>query len=531
MLQLRALALAGGVESEVVNVKVDAFTGREAEAASVMVDAPGGLPRNKMTNDRRRTHLGKGAGPARRGQRNGRGALTRLWPRCILVPCLAVACGSADTGTIALLIGGESDALTQSPAPTTFLVELIDSSGTASTVATVAAGAGTVDLADESEDNSGTFRVTGLDATNTARVQGYSLPVDLSTLPGATLDIFVQRIGQLARMPNPLSDARPSPVLATSVGRYLFIAGGGDPTLAASSQLYDFETYAPVASPPKLPIAPTTVAFNGTIAYLINDQGGALIDLADSTTATLSLPADAGAFTFADVSGGATIALDDGESFIVGCTRVTGAATSSVLYVDVNGLLNLVTLSAPRLGCGATYVTSVGLIVTGGSASAPGVEVVQETVTDAGATLVALTGTTLAYPPDPSTGVGVAGLDGTHVLLVGGSTPAGDDPGARYIDVTCADSSCDATAWSTVTFPAVLTTAQAFGLDSLSAFIVGNDSTGSTHAFTVTVGGVTAVPLKVPRNNARVVPIPTYSYAIVGGAAEIESFIRPSSSN
>ena len=431
----------------------------------------------------------------------------------LAVFALPLACNSTDVGTIAIITGGEADALTQSPAPTTFLVEMNNGNGTYTQVASVSASASTVGLADESEDLSEIFRVTGFDAQNVARVQGYSLPVDLAALANATLDVFVQRKGQLARMPSPLSDARPAPVVVTSVDRYIFVAGGSDPSLASSSQIYDLAAYAPVGSPPTLPTAPTAVAFSDTLALLFDDQGCTSFDLTDSTTAAVTPPSGG---TFAEISGGATIALADGSSYVVGCTRLTEAPTPRILYIDPNGNLNFTSLSAPRLGCAATYISGTGLVVSGGSATVPGVEIVASNTA---------TGVTLPYPPDASTGSGATVLTGTTILLAGGSNPDGTDAGMRTITSAC--SVCTPTPWTSAGFPVVLTTAQAFGLPDLqTAFVVGSESGGTTHAFTVNQAtGLTVVDFKVPRSNARAVMLPTNNIAIVGGAPEIESFL------
>src|ERR1039458_8405277 len=140
-------------------------------------------------------------------------------------------------------------------------------------------------------------------------------------------------------------------------------------------------------------------------------------------------------------------------------------ATTAVLKIDTTdtsnssypyGNLSWLNLSTPRLGASATWVDGPGLVVAGGSATAPGVETLANGST---------TAATLPYPPDPSTGSGMANLDNSeHVVVAGGVMPDGTDAGVRYIDVRCG--TCQALPWgsglvTTAGAPVAITAASA----------------------------------------------------------------------
>jgi len=187
-----------------------------------------------------------------------------------------------------------------------------------------------------------------------------------------------------------------------------------------------------------------------------------------------------------------------------------------VLAIDAAGThTSWLTLSAPRLGAAAAWVEGRGLVVVGGSASAAGVEVVA-----AGAT----NGAALAYPPDPSVGAGATRLDGQHILVAGGLR-AGQDAGARSIDLGCA-TQCALSA--SVALPAPLKSAQVFSKASDSALVVGNDISGATHVYDMKVplSSATEVPTKSAHRGARAIVSPVGSVVLFGGANVVESF-RP----
>jgi hypothetical protein len=450
----------------------------------------------------------------------------------LLVPLLA-ACSSSPSGSLKLVTGGETDTFTRSPAPTSIRVQAVDSAGNATTLATASLPASTIDLGNLDENTVSTLVVQGLDASGKTIVYGQTIPIQYGTLESATLDVFVQRTGELARLPSNMNDSRPAPVLSPVQGQYLFVGGGSDSSVATTTALFDFEALAPLSNPPAMPFAPTTVAFAGPYALLIDSadkNNAAYYDFTSNTPVTPSTGwPPAGGPTFADVAGGQVVIGDSGVEYIVGATRTTGTPTSAMLVVNtadgsngsyITGNLSWAALSAPRLGASASWVSGRGLVVTGGSATAKGVEVLTPPATKAAL---------LPFPSDASVGASSSYLPSQNVLLVaGGLGPGGTDAGVRTVDPACA-SNCAPVTWSSL--PRAVGNSQTFSFvasassnDPASGIVFGTDAMGTTHAFLLTPTAATELPTKVPHKNARASISPLGSILVVGGASEIESF-------
>lgn len=427
-------------------------------------------------------------------------------------------CSHSENGTLSLNFGEETDTLTRAPAIVKLRVDSVDSSGTAKTLAAASLPASAIDLGWMNVDTTGTLRVVGFDSGGNALVGGQSLPIQFGIADGHTLPIFVQRVGELALLPHAPAETRLGPTLATAIGgRYVFIGGGADSTASLSPQLYDLFELAPVPSPPKLPRAPKSIAVVGAVAWLIDEVGATQYDLSSGVSAAVVGPLGG---SYAEVAGGATLVTKGGSQYVVGATRTTGAPTNKILALDASGNPSWLTLRTPRLGAAAAWSDTTGLVVTGGSATEAGVEIVE--VVRAAAT----TGSPLAYPPDPSVGGGAAALDGDRfVLLAGGIMPDGSDAGVRVVDLACA-SQCAATSWTAL--PTAVTSAQAFSIDEASAVVVGSEpSSATTHVFRVTAGNAAEITTRVPHLGARAIasPIgPRGSLLLAGGAPKLESF-------
>jgi hypothetical protein len=453
--------------------------------------------------------------------------VTRTSSALLLLSLLG--CTGSDNGAIQIVTDTDAGTFTRSPAPTELRV-LAEAGDAGTVLATAQLPTSTIDLGQLSETaDTVSIVIEGLDSSQTQRVFGASLPVQYGALAGQTIPVFVQRDGELARLPGPMPDAREAPTLALVQGEFLLIAGGTDATLARGTQLFDFGFLDTLSAPPALPVTPRSIALAGTVAWLIDDTAGEYFDFSSSGTASLTLPAGG---TFADIAGGATVVDASGVQYIVGATRTTGDPTDKVLKVDPGDTSNTsypygnttwLTLSAPRLGAAATWSTSYGLVVAGGSASAAGVEVVMMGSTS-GAPL-------MQFPADATSGAGAAQLDAQHVVVAGGFTGLFQDPGVRSLDLGCnpTSTSC-ATSTSWGSLPVALGTAQAFawGLAD-DALVVGNDLGGVTHVFRLgtaaAASGPTEIPTRVPHKNARALWSPVGSVVLFGGANMIESFV------
>lgn len=453
------------------------------------------------------------------------------------LPLVAVAlagCSSTDSGTIQLVTGPETDVLTASPQPTTLNVYALDSSNNATKLASQPVSSSTIDLGQQDEDNVATLVVTGNAADNSDVVYGASLPIQYGALAGSTLPIFIQRTSAFARLPSPPTDTRQNPTLAIIGERFLVIGAGTGPADAASTQIYDFATLSTLGSPPSLPRVPLSMPVVGTVALLIDDSGGTYYDFSQGTSADEQPPSGN---AFGDVAGGQVVydGSSDGYNgwvFVVGGTRTSGSPTAAVLAMNTNdtsnsdyptGNLHWFSLSAPRQGATATYVSGRGLVVTGGSTTAPAVEIIAPMET---------MGQALAYPPDPSIGAGSSTFanDAQHLLVAGGLTATGADAGVRELDLGCSPSASDTCVDSWGSLPVPLGNASTFVLpDNQSALVIGSElRSGATHAYLVDSSGKpTEVPTKVPHTNARAMLSPTGTVLLFGGSGEIESFAAP----
>ncbi|MBL0193468.1 MAG: hypothetical protein IPQ09_04440 [Myxococcales bacterium] len=430
--------------------------------------------------------------------------LSSVRPRWVLVGAgaLLAACAAQATGVVTLDTGLEEGVLTREPKVAALVVEASLADGGVLALGRVTLPADSLDLGEVPKDDVGALRVRGEDARGVTVVAGESLPVRFGALQSTPLRVFVQRRGELARMPAPFTEPPPAALTALLAQRYLLGIEG------ARTALYDLANYAPVASPPTLPFAPKSILIFGTRALLIADEA-VVFDFADRSTTPLAAPAGG---TFAEVAGGLGVHASDGAAFVVGGTRRAGEPTAKVLRVALDGALSFVSLASPRLGAGAAWMDGRGVVVAGGSATAAGLEVLAP---------AALVGAPLAFPPEAARGVAIVRLDASRVAVAAGAL--------RVADVACAA----ACALTPLEGAGGLTLANATALTvpgpdagGTTALLAGTDAQGAIHV--VAVSGATAkeLTLRVPRASASLVTLPTASAALFGGAREIEIF-RP----
>ncbi|WP_394839599.1 hypothetical protein LVJ94_22190 [Pendulispora rubella] len=443
-------------------------------------------------------------------------------PRKLSVAALAVlplaACSSTPQATLALSVGGEADAFTRAPAPTTLVVDALDvtSGAVSKNLARAPLPASNIDLGDQSSSNAVRIRANGVDANGLVLVTGTSVALQLGALQDSSLPIFVQRTSEFARMPAPLSVGREAPVLANVTGRFVFVAGGSSPANDKASQLYDLGTLAASNGPTAMPRTPRSMAVYDTAVLLIDDAGASSFSLSNAALAPVNVtPPDGG--TFAEVAGGITVRAPDATLYVVGATRASGP-TVRILKVNKDGVASFASLTTARRGAAAVWVEGRGLVVAGGSDTGPGVEVLAPGGTSA---------TPLGYASDATTGAGAAALNATHVLLGGGVDAAGQPAATRSIDLACPTSACTATTFDASKVPMALLTTQGFDLDPDSALFVGDDAAGLSHAFRVSTangGSASEIPFKIPRRGARGIRVNPPAITFVGGDPTVESF-------
>lgn len=426
-------------------------------------------------------------------------------PRALaLIPFLAAACASAPEASISITTGEEADAFSRSPAPTELVVEAIGLDSVATEIGRTTLPADSLSLGDRARTDVAALRVTARDPGGTPLLRGETLFFQYGALEGASFEVFVQRAGELARLPRATA-ALEDPVAVLSLQRYVMLASG------ASSTLYDLLLLKPLGFAPAMRRPPKSVVTYESVAYVIDETGATTIDL--TTDARTENDAPSGG-TFADVAGGATVQTPDGSSYVVGATRRTGA-TTRILKLDKDGKASFVNLGTPREGACATWVEGRGLVVYGGSATGPSAEVLAPGLTVAAP---------LPFPPDPIVGCGAAALTPQHVVIAGGATGgaiAKRPP--RVIDLACT-TACTPFAWPN---DLALGRASVVALNPEAALVVGDEANGESRVVRVSSRDQRPVPLKVARRGAKVIALPTKGhFAVVGGAAAIEQYLE-----
>ncbi|MBN9160804.1 MAG: hypothetical protein J0I07_07570 [Myxococcales bacterium] len=418
---------------------------------------------------------------------------------CGLVMLLALSCSGTPEGTISIVTGEETDVFTRAPAAVTPVPEKIATDGTRTETARAELPVDTVKLGDQQRTDVGALAIAGLDATGATVVRGETLFVQWGALQDATLEVFVQRTGELARMPR--GPAAFDPTAATMIaGRYVLAANG------TATMIYDLLALKPLASSPVLPRPAKSLASVGTAVLVIDDEGATTFYLSDGSSYTLEPPTGG---TFREIAGGSRVEAPDGTQYIVGATRLTGGPTARVFVIDPEGKGSFAGLTAPREGACATFVEGRGLVVIGGDQAAAGAEVLAP-----GASLA----TPLPFPADPVKGCGATTLDPGHVAVAGGSAESAP---VRVLDLACT-TGCAPAAWPD-TVP--LVRAEALTIAADAAFILGDDASGATHAYRASATGTREIPLRVPRRGARLLPTATGAFTVIGGAAGIEQYL------
>jgi hypothetical protein len=437
-----------------------------------------------------------------------------------LLAALALsACGEEDLppGEIVLTLGQESDTWNGAE---TALVELENDEGEHSELLRKGAPIKSFEMG---KGGVTTFVVSGLDASGAPQARGRSLPINRAGFSGVRLPLFVSRASELGRPPDNLPNAHPDhPPVQIVGGRYLYAFGAtqGDKAVA---DIYDFGSWQSITqgsmSCPTPPCRVESLAVvAGTLALAVGDDWGIAMDLAAGTA--VDAPKPEGLESYAEVSGGATIHADDGSAYLIGGTR-NDDATSSVIHVDPDGLLERVLLSAPRAGAAATWMPGRGLVVVGGGdAQAAGAELLAE-----GASAFV----PLEFPADRTTGAALVSLDDNTVLRLGGRTETGGVAETVSLALGCGSGCTPAV----VGAPLDLVTAKAFPLGESRALVVGDDASGNTQVIIWSEAASVPVPMREPRKGASAIEAPTGHIAIFGGthpdgspALSVELFIQ-----
>lgn len=405
--------------------------------------------------------------------------------RRALATLMLLSCASSEkNATVALVTGAETDVFSRAPAPKTLTIGAIDKDGVERELATAPLPTTSLDLGNLDIGTVLRVVVRAKDEQGKVLVAGRSTPIlagDRDAVP-----VFVQRTGELARMPGPFPTAPSSPMVEVVFGRYLFLATPG----STATQVYDFETLAPLSVGPALPVAARSIVAQGANLYVVGDRVMAL-NVATGDVFTVTAPGDA-----AEVAGAVAVHGDGGAAYLVGATREGDVATDRGWYLGTDGKLSARSLSAPRKNAVAAFVTAKGLFVSS---------------TDAPPELVSAdSATPLGYPAPTARPLAAAALDDHSVVVVD------EQGGALRYDLGCR-SGCTAEVWASGPKTAHATV---LAIDAVRVLYAGDDGgaiLGKTER--------RPLALREARVAPRLFPLPTLGIGLVGGATTLESFV------
>jgi hypothetical protein len=408
------------------------------------------------------------------------------------------ACAVPAESSIQLVTGEEVDVVSRTPQVVEILVEKVSLEGARTELARAKLFSPSLDLGSMVQREVGALSITGLDAAGVAVVRGDSLFLQWGALEHMTLEVFVQRTREFARLPRgpSVGSSERTAILAS---RYVLTTAGDQ------ASLYDLLRLTTLA-PRTLPRVPRSLVTGGTSALLLDQHGASLIDLGTGAVSSFDAPSGG---AFAEAAGGRTIPSPDGTQFVVGATRTDGGASARILIVDPSGRTTFASLNTAREGACAAYVEGRGLVVFGGSSGPEPIEVLAP-----GATTAAVLAQTSTAPR----GCSATPLDGAHVAIAGGI--ASDSPVA-VVDLGCTGT-CPPTPWRGA-IPLVQAESLALGPEAI--FLVGEDSSGVTRAFRASPAELREIPLRTPRRGGRLLRSPTGSLLVVGGAPGIEQYL------
>lgn len=454
----------------------------------------------------------------------------------------AAAC-SSPSATLVVTLGGAPDTLTKSPAVATMEVDVVDRTGavTATILAEtpLAASGSTVDLGDVSQTLVGSIQFIGRDAAHDVVVSGAVPYAEIGALTG-NVPLFVQRVGELAQMPNTIADARRKPFLAISP-RSLYVAGGTIDGVTTEPPLvgYDLLGLTPIITTfaaPALPDGNHAMSFalvqltqetsigDLAVAMWLDASGESIIGLGTAarypSVNNLEPDGKTPLFKWSDVAGGTTVIGDDGTAYIIGGSRMS-APPSPIVFAILSSnnaqqdIFPVYVATRARQGAAVAWATGKGVFIYGGS-SDTGTAGVELLAYDASK---AIFSDTASYPPDGTQGLAAASF-GDQIMLL-----AGDGNQPRKIDLTCNSLTCAPAPWGAT--PPALVSPSMFAIGKQTFLIVGDDaSTGSTRVIKFDATSANDIPLNIARQGARAIQTQTGAVLIVGGGTDvIESYV------
>ena len=457
----------------------------------------------------------------------------------LVTACWACSSEPLPSGHYVITTGQETDTYTMDPVPSKYTTYSLSSTTSNATLTELATSDKPIDSIEVPPTGVNWYSLQATDADGVIRVEANSLALSGIGMAGYNYPLFAGRTDAFCRPPGALVTAQGDhPPLGLIWGRYIWAVGGGT-TSAIASDSYDLVSWGE-ASPQTYSNDFTSLSCNNELpcqylsfaTYAVYDSStgefvdqfglgigsawASAIDIGAGTTTPVNVPT--GLSSWSDIAGGRTYYAPSGAVYIVGPTRST-AESSAVLEIGTDTNLHPFALGAARLKAAATYIEGQGLVVIGGSATAPGVEVLADDSDKF---------TALDFPPDEVQGAALLQekLSSSVVWRVGGRKSDGTPAPSVAYDLSCTgigSDTGDAGAAGGGCQPTPLTgrdidvaMATGYGYDVFHV-VVGEQDDGTMVAWRVTDTDATLIPQREPRMAASVIDLPNRFVALVGG--------------
>lgn len=426
----------------------------------------------------------------------------------------SAGCSDPETLVVEVMTGQETDTFSLDPAVTRVELRAVGNDGASLGNASAAPG-GELSLGTLSTETLARFEVHGYDVDGELRVRGRSLSLVLGGIDNGFVPVFAQRVERWSRPPGALDHGHVRGVGGVLGERYLMLIGGeGLGANPAQIAFYDMLAWGG-SQGPVLAFSPESmvISADAQAALIIAGERAQWVEF--DTGAFIDVQPPEGLGSFADVSGGRTVVGPD-AAYLVGATR-EGEATDRVLVVEADRSLRTARLVRARAGAAAVWVDGEGLVIAGGSAETPGVEVLSYDAEE-----VILTADPRPFAADEVRGATAVPVnDGGAVWLMCGAAADGTAAAVRQLDLVGCIDSCISTEVSTE--PSDLQACNAFATPGgvlLTGETTAGESFGETVAFGITADGqmVQSLPFRERRWGATTVAAPNGTLAVLGGS-------------
>jgi len=452
-------------------------------------------------------------------------------PACVAV-CCACSAEPLPAGHYDVTIGQETDTYSLEPAPVSFTVSSLSATDSNASVTQVATSSQPITTIEVPATGTNWYTLTGDDADGNIRVQAASFAISGVTVAGYEYPLFAGRTDIFGRPPGEFLTAQGDhPPTGIVWGRYLWAAGGSSDT-SLTTDSYDligwteaspettdnsFATLTCPEQPCKFESFAAFSYYDSTSVYQfalgIGADWAISLNVYDGTSKAVNVPENS--FTsWKDIAGGRTLTTAEGAVYIVGATR-SSAESSAVVEISAatSNQLEARTLNAARTGAAVTYLENIGLVVIGGNATEPGVEI----LASGGSTFTRLT-----YPADPVQGAALVAANSPSSNIVwrmGGRDANGNPAPTVVYDLACVQD-CTSPKVLPDLYLDVPTATGFFSGDK--HIVVGEQADGTMVAWRVTDTATTLIPQRQPRRAASAVQLPNGFVALVGGTLLVD---------